>query len=121
MLTDNNYTNCQFVLVENKIFEQNVKAAVTCVQGRSGREWYLQDATRAVNQAVGRLIRHADDYGALLLCDLRFACPETTNALSAWMQPHIVICPEFGAAFGRVTQFFKAIGASGPQRTAAVG
>ena len=37
----------------------------------SGQEWYRQQAFRAVNQAVGRVIRHKDDYGAIFLCDHR--------------------------------------------------
>ena len=36
-----------------------------------GQEWYRQQASRAVNQAVGRVIRHRKDYGAILLCDER--------------------------------------------------
>ena len=38
----------------------------------TGEEWYVQQATRAVNQAVGRVIRHRHDYGAIILCDERF-------------------------------------------------
>ena len=38
----------------------------------NGHEWYSQQALRAVNQAIGRVIRHKDDYGAILLCDERF-------------------------------------------------
>ena len=41
-------------------------------QGLSGEEWYKQQASRAVNQAVGRVIRHRMDYGAIILCDERF-------------------------------------------------
>ncbi len=39
--------------------------------GMSGEEWYKQQASRAVNQAVGRVIRHRRDYGAIILCDER--------------------------------------------------
>ena len=39
----------------------------------TGEAWYQQQAMRAVNQAVGRVIRHVDDYGAVLLCESRFA------------------------------------------------
>lgn len=41
------------------------------LQTLSGREWYRQQASRAVNQAIGRVIRHKDDYGAIILCDTR--------------------------------------------------
>jgi Rad3-related DNA helicase len=43
-------------------------------QGRtiSGRSWYVQQCLRAANQAMGRVIRHAHDFGAILLCDERF-------------------------------------------------
>lgn len=38
----------------------------------SGEDWYNQQASRAVNQAVGRVIRHRHDYGAIIFCDERF-------------------------------------------------
>lgn len=37
----------------------------------SGQQWYKQQAFRAVNQAIGRVIRHREDYGAIFLCDQR--------------------------------------------------
>jgi Rad3-related DNA helicase len=37
----------------------------------SGREWYNQSAIRAVNQAIGRIIRHKRDWGGVFLLDER--------------------------------------------------
>lgn len=53
-----------------------------------GMDWYVQQAARAVNQAVGRVIRHRDDYGAVLLLDDRFGKQQQLQALSAWARPH---------------------------------
>ena len=40
--------------------------------GLTGDQWYTQQALRAVNQGMGRVIRHRHDYGAIILCDDRF-------------------------------------------------
>ncbi|KAG6736597.1 hypothetical protein POTOM_060536 [Populus tomentosa] len=37
-----------------------------------GNEWYCQQAFRALNQAVGRCIRHKFDYGSIILLDERY-------------------------------------------------
>jgi len=55
--------------------------ALLLSQVLGGQEWYRQQASRAVNQAVGRVIRHRKDYGAILLCDERQACPQTGEQL----------------------------------------
>ena len=36
-----------------------------------GEDWYTLQAFRAVNQAVGRCIRHIHDYGSIVLIDDR--------------------------------------------------
>lgn len=38
----------------------------------SGSEWYTVNAFRALNQALGRCIRHKNDWGAVLLVDARY-------------------------------------------------
>lgn len=39
---------------------------------------------RAVNQAIGRCIRHRGDYGAIMLFDERFRQPRYQKNLSRW-------------------------------------
>jgi len=41
-------------------------------------------ASRTVNQAIGRVIRHVKDYGCIFLCDERFS--NNTIEISKWMK-----------------------------------
>lgn len=52
----------------------------------SGDVWYSQQAFRAVNQAVGRCIRHKRDYGAIILLDTRFSHDTNQKQLSRWLR-----------------------------------
>lgn len=62
---------------------------------------------RAVNQAIGRVIRHANDHGAIIFCDCRFSYPSNIKTLSAWLQSHIVPNCAFGKALNLVSSFFR--------------
>ncbi|XP_049866714.1 regulator of telomere elongation helicase 1 homolog [Pectinophora gossypiella] len=73
----------------------------------SGDEWYSLEATRAVNQAIGRVIRHQNDYGAILLCDTRFNSPKLKGQLSAWLRGHIKVSNKFGETVSEICRFFK--------------
>jgi len=63
-----------------------------------GNEWYSQQAYRAIAQALGRCIRHAADFGAVILMDSRH-CDDgapmmdgIANAhkqLPKWMRHHV--------------------------------
>ncbi|CAH2211514.1 jg20684, partial [Pararge aegeria aegeria] len=55
----------------------------------SGTEWYLVQAYRALNQAVGRCVRHSGDWGAVLLLDARFREPHYTQHLSTWVKEYL--------------------------------
>ena len=74
----------------------------------SGDTWYVQQAIRAVNQAMGRVIRHKKDYGAIILCDERFNQATVKQQLSKWLRDKVEFYPNFGAASGSLTKFFKA-------------
>ncbi len=65
----------------------------------SGEEWYLQQAACAVNQAIGRVIRHRFDYGAMIFLDARFETLVTEAAkpfVSTWIRPFVKVGFLFG-------------------------
>ncbi|XP_043486503.1 Fanconi anemia group J protein-like isoform X2 [Polistes fuscatus] len=49
-----------------------------------GSDWYNVQAYRAYNQALGRCIRHKNDWGAILLVDERFLIQSYQNSLPKW-------------------------------------
>ncbi|KAE8884292.1 Fanconi anemia group J [Phytophthora fragariae] len=74
----------------------------------NGHVWYQLQAFRALNQALGRCIRHRQDYGAIMLLDSRHRFNKHTKSLSKWMRPHIqefehaqMCVPMFGDFFQR--------------------
>ncbi|KAJ8390129.1 hypothetical protein AAFF_G00110030 [Aldrovandia affinis] len=73
----------------------------------SGQEWYRQQATRAVNQAIGRVIRHRDDYGAIFLCDHRFKSKDACSQLPSWVRQCVRMHDNFGSIVRDLAQFFK--------------
>ncbi|XP_034231527.1 regulator of telomere elongation helicase 1 homolog [Thrips palmi] len=48
-------------------------------------EWYLSQAIRPVNQALGRIIRHQKDYGVVILPDDRYSTPRVRQGLPHWL------------------------------------
>jgi len=73
----------------------------------SGNEWYMQQTVRAVNQAIGRVIRHINDHGVVFLCDERFARTDFTRDLPQWLKDNQEIIDKFGFMVGKVVTFFR--------------
>lgn len=46
----------------------------------------MQHSRRALNQCIGRCIRHIDDYGAVIFLDARYERPDSRYKLSGWVQ-----------------------------------
>jgi hypothetical protein len=53
-------------------------------EGPNGREWYDAQAFRSLWQATGRCLRHAGDYGTVVLIDSRF--PGHIERFPRWMR-----------------------------------
>ncbi|CEG39082.1 hypothetical protein L917_18991 [Plasmopara halstedii] len=55
----------------------------------NGNKWYDLQAFRALNQALGRCIRHREDYGAIILLDSRHRFNKHNHSLSKWLRLYI--------------------------------
>ncbi|KAL0808272.1 hypothetical protein Bca101_100764 [Brassica carinata] len=73
----------------------------------SGSMWYGQEAAQAVNQAIGRVIRHRHDYGAIIFCDERFVRPSQRSKISVWIQPYVKCYSRFGEVISDLARFFQ--------------
>ncbi|CAO3639856.1 unnamed protein product [Cunninghamella echinulata] len=74
----------------------------------SGNDWYTIQGFRAINQALGRCIRHKNDWGAIILLEERFIEPRNLNGLSKWIRKLCKIQDKgFGVAMEDLNKFIQ--------------
>ena len=86
----------------------------------AGREYYEDLCMKAVNQCVGRVIRHRKDYAAIVLADARWCVGNAgvtpggsqtpvgpLKKLPEWIQGSLTVCNTFGDAYGRLHRFHR--------------
>ncbi|XP_067864601.1 Fanconi anemia group J protein isoform X2 [Heptranchias perlo] len=75
-----------------------------------GSQWYEIQAFRALNQALGRCIRHKNDWGALILVDDRFRSntKKYIAGLSKWVRRQVQHHPNFDCALDSLCMFSNA-------------
>ncbi|CAD6914062.1 unnamed protein product [Tilletia laevis] len=73
----------------------------------AGNELYLNMCMKAVNQSIGRAIRHKNDYAALILLDRRYARPDIRNRLPGWIRNEVKTVEQFGPAMAGLGAFFR--------------
>ncbi|XP_023267259.1 regulator of telomere elongation helicase 1 isoform X2 [Seriola lalandi dorsalis] len=95
------------VILKMQFLDEMSRRKAPGVKYLSGQEWYRQQAFRAVNQAIGRVIRHKEDYGAIFLCDQRFKNANAQAQLPSWVRPYVRQYDGFGNVVRDVSQFFR--------------
>ncbi|RXW24469.1 hypothetical protein EST38_g1370 [Candolleomyces aberdarensis] len=68
-------------------------------------ELYENMCMNAVNQSIGRAIRHRNDWASLLLLDRRYANPSIRNKLPKWIRKELVVSEGFGQTIKDVAAF----------------
>ncbi|UZJ52223.1 hypothetical protein CBS101457_001543 [Exobasidium rhododendri] len=72
-----------------------------------GQELYINLCMKAVNQSIGRAIRHESDFAALILLDLRYGRADIQNRLPAWIRPSVKRYETFGPSIAALGAFFR--------------
>ncbi|VDK82424.1 unnamed protein product, partial [Onchocerca ochengi] len=72
----------------------------------SADEWYQVDAIRGVNQSIGRVLRHKDDFGVVILVDSRF-CSMPSKRFPSWMRECLKNYQNISHFENECKQFFK--------------
>ncbi|KAI0164563.1 DNA repair helicase [Xylariaceae sp. FL1272] len=77
---------------------------------QAARDFYENACMRAVNQSIGRAIRHRNDYAAIILLDRRFSMDRVKGKLPGWIQNGLIEGSEnggLGQMMGRLSSFFR--------------
>ncbi|KAJ1724942.1 hypothetical protein LPJ53_000868 [Coemansia erecta] len=73
----------------------------------NGSAWYEIQAFRATNQALGRCLRHKNDWGAIIMLESRFANEWNVNKLSKWVRSHMRVYSNFNRALADLDDFYR--------------
>ncbi|WKY00801.1 hypothetical protein Q1695_015100 [Nippostrongylus brasiliensis] len=72
-----------------------------------GSQLYQSLCMHAINQAIGRAIRHRRDYAMVFLLDSRFTQKEVISKLTGWISKRLRCPSSFGEALALTKAFFK--------------
>ena len=64
-------------------------------------------ALRAVNQAIGRAVRHQNDWACIILVDSRWSGERVRGKLAGWLRESVSGGTAFGEVVGKVGGFFR--------------
>ncbi|KAK4765276.1 hypothetical protein SAY86_026366 [Trapa natans] len=103
--------------VMDEISSKNAQAGFQVLRscGHKGKAYYENLCMKAVNQSIGRAIRHRGDYAAILLVDSRYASdpskksqPRPTEKLPRWIKDSFIPWTNnYGEVHRLLHQFFK--------------
>ncbi|ETN58517.1 regulator of telomere elongation helicase 1 rtel1 [Anopheles darlingi] len=97
-------------LVERMRYLDRTLAKQSPTANTAGNEYYENLCMKAVNQCIGRAVRHIRDYAAVVLLDVRY-CTGTESSirrkLPSWISDQMVCADRYGQAHGSLVKFFR--------------
>ncbi|KXN88150.1 ATP-dependent RNA helicase chl1 [Leucoagaricus sp. SymC.cos] len=76
-------------------------------QKDAAAELYENMCINAVNQSIGRAIRHKGDWASLILLDRRYASPAIRKKLPRWIGSRLFVSDGFGQTMKQLGQFYR--------------
>ncbi|KAF9236528.1 DNA repair helicase [Melanogaster broomeanus] len=70
-------------------------------------ELYENMCMNAVNQSIGRAIRHRMDWASLILIDRRYSSSGIQGKLPSWIRSDLIHCETFGQAVKHLGEFYR--------------
>jgi len=71
-----------------------------------GSRYYENLCWRGINQSIGRAIRHAKDYAAIVLLDSRYTQAKAKSNLPTWIAKRYQVSEEWASAESQLRDFF---------------
>ena len=104
-------TQSQLTTPGTALYDEQLTEAEARVRAKKAAQDYYENAClRAVNQSVGRAIRHKDDYAAIILVDRRYGNEGTRGKLSGWVKENFkeeCTSKGVGEMMGGLSAFFR--------------
>ncbi|KZT03940.1 DNA repair helicase [Laetiporus sulphureus 93-53] len=83
-------------------------ASVNIAPGKdAATELYENMCMNAVNQSIGRAIRHKNDWASLILVDARYASTRIRSKLPKWIEQNTVVTESFGKTIKELGRFYR--------------
>ena len=71
-----------------------------------GQLHYESLCFKAVNQSIGRAIRHRNDYAALILADARYSRASAKSSLPNWISQRLTEADKFGPTVATIRKVY---------------
>ncbi|XP_022912815.2 ATP-dependent DNA helicase DDX11 [Onthophagus taurus] len=95
------YANIKAIDLKEKMNYLNEKEG-----NNAGQKYYESLCMKAVNQCIGRAVRHKNDYATVILVDERYDRNSTKDSLPNWIKRSLISC-DFKDCFEKIEEFFE--------------
>lgn len=100
------YPNIKSPELQEKMDYLNANFKVSKDGRKPGQVHYENLCMKAVNQSIGRAIRHRGDYASILLLDKRYGRPNVVSKLPSWIGKDLHRMEKYGSVVAAVSKFF---------------